>query len=205
MIVPLRILFLIITLSFITVSCGSDNHASDNTPVITNAPQDNVAREEDDVRTVRFSSVVLEKNCGFWTDCDFIVRSDLNRRPLILTASFVDNGFPTEDEVIDEGQCRFVVTLSEAEADQLEALADRLRICQFENTPTADGGFDGLFMTSSSGKESMVYKFKDRGEEEEGKVNYLCSGRSGFYNYIKKLIVPRAPASCPSGYKRLFK
>lgn len=206
MTITFRTLFLLILSALTVVSCGSDNDEKEDSPSNTAAPQE---EEEDDTnRNIRYSAIVLEENCGFWTDCDFTVRSDLNRRPVILTANFIDNGFPHNEDLpneIDVGQCNFQVTLTEAEADRLESLADKLRICRVENTPTADRGFDGLFTTDSSGREFMVYKFRDGGQEEEGEVNYLCAGRSAFYNYMGKLIVPEAPADCPSGYKRLFR
>lgn len=205
-----RKLSLIILTLFMIVSCGSDNDDDDNTPV-TNRPDDR-EEEEDENRTIRYTSVVLEENCGYWTDCDFTVRGDFNRRPVLLIANFVDNGFPTdqpapegETDSIDEGTCNFTVTLSESEADRLEAAADKLRFCRVENNPTADRGFDGLFATSTSGVESMVYKYRDGGQEEEGKISYICAGRATYYKEVEKLIVPKAPAECPNGYKRLFR
>jgi hypothetical protein len=188
------------------VSCGNGSD-DDKTKPVTNSPDDR-ENEEDENPGIRYSSIVLEENCGFWTDCDFTVRTDFNQRPIVINASFVDNGWPvpeTENDSIDEGKCDFRVTLNEEEGARLKALADKLRFCETENVPTADGGFHGLFATDTSGTESMVYKYKNRGQEEEGKIKYICGGRAGYYNEMKKIILPKAPVECPSGYKRLFK
>ncbi len=198
-----RILFC----ALMIVSCGRGNDDDNEANPVANVPLE----EANTNRRIRYTSIVLEENCGFWTDCDFTIRADYNRRPVILTANFVDDGWPTDQpapdggvDTISEGTCNFQVTLTETQADHLEAFADKLRFCQEENTPTADGGFDGLFSTDTSGKESMVYKFKDRGQEEEGKISYICAGRAGYYNYMRKIIFSKAPDHCPSGYKRLF-
>lgn len=213
MTISLRTLFLLILPALLSVSCGSDNDDDDDRTPVINVPEEEFEDESDnDVnRTIRYTSVVMEENCGFWTDCDFTIRADYNRRPVILTANFVDNGWPHHEDLpegqneIDVGSCNFQVTLSEAEADKLEGFADKLRICEIENTPTADRGFDGLFMTDTAGTEAMVYKFPRGGQEEEGKISYLCGGRQGYYSYMKKLIVPKAPEECPDGYQRLFR
>ena len=203
-----RVLFIMLLSLFLAVSCGSDNEDSEGT---TSVPIDEEEADTDTDHSIRYTAVTIEENCGFWTDCDFSVRGDYNRRPVILTAHFVDNGWPGDEEVpeggepIDIGTCDFQVTLSEAEAGRLEGLADKLRICQVENTPTADGGFDGLFVTDRSGRDTMVYKHRDGGQEEEGKINYLCGGQRAYYSYLRKLIVPRAPADCPDAYQRLFR
>lgn len=184
----MRILLFIL----LVVSCGkSHDGKSGNTP----RPEE---REEGQI-TIRYNAVAVEKNCGFWTDCDFMVRAEFNQRPIILNSHFVNNSLP--DEI---GKCDFEVTLSEAEALQLEKLADKLRICKVRNNPTFDRGFDGLFITDRNGKENLVYKYKDGGQEENGRVNYLCAGREAYYQYLRSLVEPAAPPECPDSYKRLF-
>lgn len=211
MTISLRTLIPFILSALLMVSCGSDNDDNDDSSGGADVPETELPQAEEDANEpIRYSSVVMEENCGFWTDCDFIIRADYNRRPVILTANFIDNGWPENDGVpeeaeIDIGSCNFQVTLTEEQADKLESFADRLRICEVQNTPTTDRGFDGLFMTNSSGREFMVYKNRNGGQEEEGKINYLCGGRRGYYDYMKNLIVPRAPEECPEGYKRLFR
>ena len=188
---------LLLTL-FTLISCGGGSDKSNNSSGPTSVPQ---SEAEPSTPRILYSAIVLEENCGFWTDCDFMIRTDFNQRPVVLAANFVDNNFSHEEN----GQCEFEVTLTEEEALRLEALTDKLRFCRVKNNPTADGGFDGLFATDAAGENFMVYKFHNGGQEEEGDINYLCSGRSAFYNYVNSLIVPKTPAECPAGYKRLFR
>lgn len=170
---------LVLSVLFVA-SCGNNKHESSPT---TNFPQN---ENEPVSGKSRYSEILIEENCGFWTDCDFTVRSELNRRPVILDAGFVDNVGP------EIGECNFQVILSDPQADRLEVLADQLRFCQVDNFPDSPDGFDGLFASTTSGKEFMVSK-KD-----------LCAGRTKFYNYLKTLILPKAPETCPSSYLRLF-
>lgn len=175
----------------VLVSCGRSENKSADAPEV---PQ--IEEEENPNHSGRYTNVVMEENCGFWTDCDFTVRADLSQRPVILSANFVDNV---------EGQCEFQAALSEESSETLHKLADKLRVCEVKNSPKSDAGFDGLFISAASGKEYMVYKMRNGGQEEEGKINYLCGGRTEFYNFMSKLIVPEVPENCPSGYKRLFR
>ncbi len=108
MLVSLRNLFPFIFCAVMIVSCGKELADNNATTPSTNVPQNENDRGDDTNRTIRYSSIVLEENCGFWTDCDFTIRADFNRRPVILKANFIDNGFPDEDS-IDEGNCNFQV------------------------------------------------------------------------------------------------
>lgn len=193
----LRFLFPVLPILLI-LSCGRENEESGKKNPVTDT-------EEREVPAGRYSAIVLEKNCGFWTDCAFIIRADFSRRPLVLEANFLDSGWPSEQGSSTEGKCEFEVALSDAEARALEIYADGLRICQTENTPSSEREFDGAFITLTSGGEAMAYKSKTDGQNEDGKINYLCRGRAAYYSYMKKLIVPKAPPECPSGYKRLFR
>ncbi len=201
--VTLRRFFLLILSSLQFISCGNEDESPAPLTNISDTQNDR-AEEEEINRDHRYTSIVLEENCGFWTDCDFTVRADFTRRPLVLDAHFVDDGWPAPDSM-EEGACDFQVTLTDEETRRLEASADALRFCEMENIPHADEGFDGLFATDAEGTEFMVYKSKDRGQEEEGMINYICSGRAGYYNEMRKLIEPKAPEECPSSYKRLFR
>lgn len=160
------------------------------------------SQEENPGSRIRYSSVTVEENCGFWTDCDFIVRGDYNIRPIVLSAHFVDNSGTVNG---DTGACDFTVTLTDEEARRLESAADRLRTCSVRNNPTADRGFDGLFLLDTHGTEKMVYKFPDGGQMESGRINYLCGGRNAYYSILEGLVVPKAPAECPQSYQRLFR
>lgn len=198
----LRVLFLLLV-----IACGR-GHDDKKAMTRTADPADDREEVRPESR-IRYSAVTIEENCGFWTDCEFSVRVDYRERPLILNAHFVDSGWTGEEEVpaerVDTGACDFQVALSDAEAGILEGLADKLRLCQVRNTPTADGGFDGLFITDTSGKDTMVFKHRNGGQEEEGNVNYLCGGRRAYYSYLRQLIVPEAPEECPDAFTRLFR
>jgi hypothetical protein len=184
------------------ISCGKSKSENQKTTPSTHTPE----REEDGTSpSLRYTSILMEENCGFWTDCDFSIRTDFAHHPVTLTANFVDNGVPEEGRVMDVGHCDFQVTLSEDQAIELQKYADALRICHARNIPAVDRGFDGLFVSDSSGKETMAYKSKSRGQDEAGEISYLCGGSKNYYQYMKQIISPVVPEECPDGYERLFR
>ena len=198
------LLLLVSMLTF--VSCGSDSDDNDSaaTPT-TPAPPQNEEDEDTDVNVpVRYSSVEMYSSCGMGYDCQYSLRSDLNRRPVILTANFVNNG-PWDEEPVPEddvGSCAFTRTISEAQADKLEKLADNLRTCKnTEGEDVQDVGEDLLILTGRDGAVTRANKTKLGYPINE---IYVCQGSRAYHSYVKSLLKGKVPAECPKDYRWLF-
>lgn len=178
----------------ILASCGSGDDDDNDDPVVTNPPVQEETDNNGDQpnRTIRYSAVVVEGDDSL--DYRHNIRMDLNRRPVIITGNVNDAG----------GNCNFAITLTEAQADKLEARADRLRLCTRDgDIPAEDIAIDGgdwITLTDVQGNTTSGDKYLWTDDDMD--QTYICKGRSSFYSYVRQLVRSGAPASCPTGFTK---
>lgn len=195
-----------------TASCGKDDDDGDNGGDVVNTtpPQ----QEEEDTNTntetngpIRYLAAEQVFSCGMGFDCNYSIRADFNRRPLIITANFQDYGeyeqSESEEQPRSTGECTFQVKLTEKEAGRLEKLADKIRTCSVRNDMImVDGPTNELVLT---GKDGDVTRANKKRYEDVVDEIYICRGRSKYYNYIRQLVKGEVPKRCPDGYSHIFR
>lgn len=192
------------------ISCGSEDDDNDDVVEVTppvereEETRDNDNDENAPNRTIRWSAIELLTDDPWIEMYTQTLRMDLNRRPVIITGAFVDE--PDEETTGETKTCNFQVTLSEAEADKLEAKADKLRLCtedtSGEEEEVIDGAFNTITVTDNQGNVSTGTKFKYY--DVHMRQTWVCKGRSSFYKYLKKVVKEDMPANCPDQDLRRF-
>lgn len=181
---------------FLAVSCGSDNDDNDNGTV--NMPTNEDDREnEDDTAVSKYTSVRLNAN-GFFDDLyEHSLRLDLGRRPVIMAGSY-----SSTPENGTKENCTFQFTVTDAQANKLETLGNRLKVCTHVNNTDGEEIVDFIendliYLTERNGKQTTAFKSYPGAFDMD--YSWLCGGRSGFYSYVKSLVAPKTPENCPDG------
>lgn len=193
----LSLLFCFLSL-FLAISCGSDNDDDNDTPSVTTPTNEDDRQNEDDNDDVvsKYTSVVINANGFYEPSYNHRLRADLGRRPVIITGNF-------EQEFVEgapAATCSFSVTLTEAQADRLERLANKLKICKNDKSGEEIVDFeenDLIYVTGRNGATTEA--FKSYIGDFDMAFNWLCGGRSAFYSNMKALVRNKIPANCPAG------
>ena len=197
----MKLSFLLCLLSlFLFVACGSDNDDDDS--VTTNPPttnEDDREEEEDDADApVRYTALLFEANGFYDLTYEHKLRADLGRRPVILTGNFSQT--PELEQDGEAKSCSFQVTLTETQADRLEKLANRVRLCsrdyEFEDEIVDFSELSTLTVTERNGRSTEAYKY-DLGSDINMDQTWICRGRANLYSYVKSLVSKKTPANCP--------
>ncbi len=188
----LSLLFCFLSL-FLAISCGSDN--DDNDDVTVTPPRE----EENDDVVSKYTSVLLKADDDFISMYNHSLRLDLGRRPVIVAGNFSDA--PNEEMEGPTVACTFQVTLSEAQADKVERLANRLKFCSRDAEIEEEVTYSDLQMieaTDRSGNTTRAFK-RYFGDSHPADQTWICKGRSSFYSYVKSVVRSKVPANCPPG------
>lgn len=204
----MKLSFLLCLLSlFLFVACGSDNDDDDSVtenPPTTN--EDDRENEEDDNNAqVRYTALLFEANGFYDLTYEHKLRADLGRRPVIITGNFSQTPELPEDG--EAKSCAFQVRLTEAQADRLETLANRVRYCsrdyEFEDEIVDFSELSTLTLTERNGRTIEAYKY-DLGSNISMDQTWICRGRANLYSYVKSILSRKVPENCPDEALRKF-
>ncbi len=189
---------------FIAVSCGSDNDDDDDSVTTTPPTTNEEDREEEEDNNVpsKYSSIILRADDDFFLNYSHSLRLDLGRRPVLVTGNFKDD--PDEETEGQTRQCDFQVSLTEAQADRVERLANRLKFCSRDIEIEEEVTYSELqtiAVTDRNGVTTNAFKY-DFGEDHPADQTWICGGRSAFYSYVKSVVSRKVPVNCPPGAVR---
>ncbi len=197
----LTMLFCFLFLSLV-ISCGSDNDNDDDNVTVT--PPTTPEEEEDRNVPSKFSTITLRSDDNFVLNYEHSLRLDLGRRPVIIVGNFKDE--PDEEMEGETVACTFQLNLTEAQADKVERLANRLKFCTRNVEIEEEIDFSELQTieaTDTSGLTTFAYK-NFMGESFPDDQTWICGGKSAFYSYVKSVVARKVPANCPAGAVRKF-
>lgn len=146
-----------------------------------------------------YDHMVVRQTNGLMLNHDYAVT--LNRFNLSTISAFFSDDEPMENGEPRTAKCEFTVSLSRTQQAKLRALMLALKFCHAPGERVMDAGFDGVQLYRSSQLEGEAHKKRFGYPENEV---YLCRGNRLFYAYLRNLIVPKAPKSCPQNYQSLF-
>jgi hypothetical protein len=183
----MKISYLFSALSLIVfLSCGraSDKKSSQTEAALPAIP------DAEDAGTSRFLSLELEANSFYDQSYQHSLRIDIGRRPVIVFGHF----FSTSN-------CSFEVTLSDEEANKLEAATNRIRFCSAKaknhNVNADIQSTQALTAIFRSGK--VVDAFMNSQNNPGVNQTWVCGGKEIFYQTLQTVIGGKVPGSCPAG------
>lgn len=182
------ILTTMILLSSFGVSCGQ-NKASHSNPATIQMTEEQAAVIQDS----RYSTIEIGAD-SFSGDYEHQIKMELNQRPLIISAKYNSTSVERDG---DNRSCSFDLEVSEIQAKKIQELADKLRICTFQDETGIIIDADAQYIVLNDNHGNEISGNKDLlGMDGE---RYLCQGKKDFYDYIQRIIAKDAQnEACPN-------